>query len=70
MVAECSSGPRPGENEPGCSVFKLRFGKNPKMVHRRPSKQAIEALKKYRREAISQGDLTPIIVPLPKLEMG
>jgi len=30
-VAECSSGPRHGENGPGCSVFELRFGKNPKL---------------------------------------
>ena len=51
MVAERPSGPRPG-----CSVFEYRFGKNPKMAHRRPSKQAIEALKKYRRGAISQGE--------------
>ena len=66
-VAECSSGPRHGENDPGCSVFEYRFGKNPKMAHRRPSKQAIEALKKYRREAISQGENLSDARSLPNL---
>jgi len=54
MLSECSSGPRPGENDPGCSIFELRFDKNPKrkgIGKGRDMTKVREAIQKGRRQA-------------------